>query len=96
MTDIKSWVELICAVTIPFSFLGVIWQRILHKKSLSARSIQFVAVVMLIPAIVILALEGAFKDSTVGTIVGGLIGYLLSGIGEYENQTAKANNDQLS
>ncbi len=37
---------------------------------------------MLIPAILFLGVEGILSGETIGTIVGGMIGYLLSSIGD--------------
>ncbi len=85
-SDLKPWIELLMAATIPVGALGVIVHRTVTKKGLSARSIQFIAVVMLVPGIVVLALEKILEGATVGTLIGGLTGYLLSGISNYDKQ----------
>ena len=78
------WIELTLAATIPVSVVAIVWNRILTKKSLSARSIQFLAVATLIPVIAVLALEKVLEGATVGTLLGGITGYLLSGISNYD------------
>lgn len=53
---------------------------------IGARSIQFICVILIIPCIIILSLEDILKGETVATIIGGLIGYVLSGISNYDNK----------
>ncbi len=88
--DVRPWVELLLALTIPVGVGGVMWHRIAGGKGLSARSIQFVAVVMLVPAIVILAMEKILEAATIGTLIGSLTGYLLSGISNYDKPQGEA------
>jgi len=49
-----------------------------------ARIIQLTCVSLIIPTLVILSLENVIKGETVATIIGGLIGYVLSGISNYD------------
>lgn len=51
---------------------------------LGARTIQLTCVALIIPALIILSLENIIKGETVATIIGGLIGYVLSGISNYD------------
>jgi hypothetical protein len=85
--EARPWIELMLAASLPISIGGVIWHRVSGDRGLSARSIQFMAVTMLIPTIGILALEKIIEGATVGTLIGGLTGYLLSGISNYDKQT---------
>jgi hypothetical protein len=48
----------------------------------SIRSIQFLAVTFVIPTIVILALSGQLDKPTLGTLLGTVVGYVLSGLGD--------------
>ncbi|KUZ24671.1 hypothetical protein WI32_33130 [Burkholderia ubonensis] len=82
--DAKGYIELIAAATIPLGFALVMWHRFVMKKMIGARVIQLVAVVMLIPVILILALERILDGATLGTLIGGIVGYLLSGISEFD------------
>lgn len=49
-----------------------------------ARIIQLTCVTLIIPTVIILSLENIIKGETVATIIGGLIGYVLSGISNYD------------
>ncbi len=82
--SVKDFVELIAAFMLPISFIGFIWHRIATKKAIGARAIQFIAVVFLLPVILVLALEKILDGQTLGTLIGGLTGYLLSGISNYD------------
>ncbi|WP_322105503.1 hypothetical protein, partial [Paraburkholderia sp. J41] len=55
-----------------------------QERAIGARVIQLAAVVMLIPVILILALEKILDGATPGTLIGGIVGYLLSGISEFD------------
>lgn len=57
---------------------------------IGARTIQFTCISLIVPCIIILALEEILKGETVATIIGGLIGYVLSGISNYDNKDKDA------
>lgn len=71
--------------------LGILARSLFIKKSdgrpmgIGARVIQFTCVILIIPTIIILGVEDILKGETIATIVGGLIGYVLSGVGNYDN-----------
>ena len=46
--------------------------------------IQFLAVVFVVPAIIILALEGVLGTESTAALLGAIVGYVLSGIGKDE------------
>ena len=54
--------------------------RASDSKGLGVRFIQILAVIMIPPTILILALEGMLKGEGIGTALGVLMGYTLSGI----------------
>lgn len=51
---------------------------------IGARIIQFACVTLIIPAIIILGIEKILQGETIATLIGGLIGYVLSGISNYD------------
>ncbi len=51
---------------------------------IDVRQIQFIGVSMLLPIILILALETKITEPVIGTLLGGVAGYLLSSIGAYD------------
>lgn len=56
-----------------------------NPMGVGARAIQLLAVVMIIPAVLILALERILEGAVVGTLIGTLAGFILSNVGEFKN-----------
>ncbi len=77
-------VEIVAIAIMALLVLGIFIERLKNRRSLGARSIQFLAVGLLIPSIVILALEQAITADATATLIGALTGYLLSGIGKFK------------
>lgn len=87
----KEIIELIMASIMALVLVGLFLRTMIQKKGIGARIIQFTCVSLIIPTIIILSMEDIIPGSTVGTLLGGLAGYVLSGISNFDNQNA--NND---
>jgi hypothetical protein len=74
----KFWVEIIAAATIPLAFLGVIWHRISREMGMGYRALQFLAIGVVMPVVLILALEEKLAGEAVAAIVGGVVAYLFT------------------
>lgn len=89
----REIVEIILAVLIAAVPLGFLIHRTIAKKSetehfgIGVRAVQFVGAGMLIPAIILLALESLIDGSTVAALLGALVGYLFAGITEFDRQS---------
>lgn len=81
----KEWIEILMASIMMFVIIGILVRAIFLKKGIGARVIQFACISFLIPSILILSIEGILNGETVGTLLGGLAGYVLSGISNYDN-----------
>jgi hypothetical protein len=90
---VKGIVELVAIAMLPIGFLGFMLHRIVAGKPIGGRSIQFLGVVFLVPVILILALEKILDGATIGTLIGAVVGYLLSGIANYEPPQRRDNNN---
>ena len=82
------WPALLIAGLAVLGGVGVLWDRH-HQGRTTPRasafgSSQLFAVYMLIPAIVILATTGLLEPQTTATLIGAIVGYILSGIGKDE------------
>jgi hypothetical protein len=68
--------------------IGALWSlkraKTLKGSAIGPRHIQFVSVCLIVPTILILGLEKVLTSETTATLIGGLAGYLLSGLGTYE------------
>ena len=67
-----------------FGLVALMYHRIKFKKGIGVRAIQFLSVVFVVPAILILALERVLNSEVVAALYGAVIGYVLSGIGKDE------------
>ena len=75
-----------------FMFVGLVSvyaERLYTKKGIGARTIQITGVLLVVPLIGILALQGILEKQTTATLLGALTGYLLSGVGSYEPTKSK-------
>ena len=70
-----------------FGVLCLFYNRHKTGKGLGARVIQFTGVLLVVPLIGILALEGKLEAQTTGTVIGALLGYLLSGISSFDSNS---------
>ena len=83
----SCWPAILIAALAVIGGFGVLWDRHHQKngpKGIGIRVIQFFAVFMLVPTTVILATTGHLETQTTGTLIGAVIGYVLSGIGKDE------------
>jgi hypothetical protein len=80
-----EWTQVFLAVAIPLSILGVIVHRLVSKKGVGVRVIQFVGASSLVPGVVILALADKL-DSTNAAIFGAFAGYLFSNIASFDHR----------
>ena len=87
----KEIIELVLVGIMVVSLIGLFINRAHLKKGIGARIIQFTGVSLVVPLIGILALEGVLQAQTTGTVIGALLGYLLSGISSYDSN--KSSND---
>lgn len=83
----KDIIELMVASCIPIGLVLLILHRIKTDKGIGVRVIQFICVIMTIPGIMLLALEKILDGQTVAALMGGLLGYLLSGISNFDNKS---------
>ena len=89
--------DIVILVAVGVMALGpiLLWIERLHSgRGIGARAIQFCAVVMIIPVILILSLVDILSKETSATLIGALTGYLLSGVGSFDPSGVKKNKEQ--
>ena len=80
VTNVKPIMEIVAIAAIP---LGLLFSFIIAlRRGMGPRIIQFAGAVTLIPIIFVLAMEKAFETATLGVLMGTLVGFVLSGVGE--------------
>lgn len=85
----KDWIELAMVVIMLVGLIGGFWNRHRLHKGIGVRFIQFLGVVFVVPVIVILTLEQRLGTDPTATLLGTIVGYLLSGIGKDEKPSEK-------
>lgn len=74
--NIKTILELGACIIMIGGTIAVFAERFIHKKSFGIRVIQFLAMLLIIPTIIILALENILNTETIAALLGALIGYI--------------------
>ena len=69
---------------------GIFIERIWRNRGIDVRVIQFLTIVLIIPVILILALEDILNGQTTAALIGTVIGYILSGIGKNEKNSTES------
>ena len=78
--DVRGIVELTAIAAMVIGLLGTIIIGL--KRGIGVRLIQFAGATMLVPIVLILALEKVLEPATLATVIGAVIGFLLSGASE--------------
>jgi len=89
LTSIKDIIEIIMGLIMALTISGLLFRAIVKQKGIGARIIQFTCIAFTLPTIIILSLEKVLTGETVATLLGGLVGYVLSGISNYDKKSAE-------
>lgn len=87
--SIKLFIEAIAGLMLPIVFFVIMWDRSKQQRGTGARTIQLLTVAQLFPLLVILGFEKIIEPSAIATLLGALVGYVLSGVGNYQPKTSK-------
>jgi len=77
--DVKGAIELTAAATIAIGAIGSLIYA--GKRGIGGGTIKLAGAVMIIPMVLILALEKTLEPTTLGTVIGAVLGFVLSGVG---------------
>ena len=84
MERFKLWIEGALVALMFLGLAGVFYERMKMGRGIGLRVIQFLSVVLVFPTVLILALEDKVNKEGLATLLGTIVGYLLSGIGSDE------------
>lgn len=73
------WVALIAALIMAGGLGGLFYLIIRQQAALDAKSIRFLAILFVLPLLIILGLFNVLGRETIGTVIGVVVGYVLSG-----------------
>jgi hypothetical protein len=78
----QIWIAVLAALIMAGGLGGIFYLIIKQNAVLGIRTIQFTAIVFVLPMLVILGLTNALGRETIGTLLGVIVGYILSGFGK--------------
>ena len=73
------FLELVAVLIMAGGLGGVFYDVLKNKKNIDAKTIQLTAVVFVLPLLLVLGFEGIVGRETIGTLLGIVFGYVLSG-----------------
>lgn len=80
----EQGLELVLAIGIALLPIAVLAERLISKKGIGVRAIQFTGAATLTPGIILLGMRGLLDGATISALVGAFVGYLFSGITEFD------------
>ncbi len=78
----QIWIAIIGTLIMAGGLAGIYYLIIKQNATLGAKTIQFVAIVFVLPLMLVLGVMNVLGRETIGTIVGVVVGYVLSGFGK--------------
>ena len=81
-TTPSQWLEAALVLFMLIGLVLVLYERIKSGKGPWKGTVQTLAVILVFPTILVLALEGKVEKDATATLLGALIGYVLSGMGK--------------
>jgi hypothetical protein len=84
LTWLRIGIEVAAGLIMIGGIAGILWERKATGRGIGVRVIQLATVLLVMPIILILALEGVLENQTTAALIGTIVGYVLSGIGKDE------------
>jgi len=75
----QLWIGAIGALIMAGALGGVFYLVIKQNASIGIKTIQFMAIALVLPLMLVLGIFGILRQETIGPIIGVIIGYVLSG-----------------
>lgn len=81
-TMMQLWIGLIAALIMAGGLGGIFYLVIKQNATIGNKAIQFLAIVFVLPLLLILGIYNVLGRETIGTLLGVIVGYVLSGFGK--------------
>ena len=78
----QIWIALIGALIMAGGLGGIYYLVIKQNATLGIKTIQFLALVFILPLMMVLGVMNVLGRETIGTVLGVVVGYVLSGFGK--------------
>jgi hypothetical protein len=76
------WIGFIAALTMAGGLAGIFYLTIKQNAVIGTKTIQLVAVIFVLPLLIVLGVLNVLGRETIGTLLGVVVGYVLSGFGK--------------
>ena len=90
----RGILEFLLTGIMSLGILLIFIHRIKRQLAFGARASQSLGVVLIVPGVLILALEGILSSEATAALVGAIAGYLFSGIGEFKSSSRENEKDK--
>jgi hypothetical protein len=78
----QIWIAIIGTLIMAGGLGGIYYLLIKQNATLGVKTIQFLAIVFILPLMLVLGVMNVLGRETIGTILGVVVGYVLSGFGK--------------
>jgi hypothetical protein len=78
----QVWIAIIGALIMAGGLGGIYYLVVKQNATLGVKTIQFVAIIFVLPLMLILGVMNVLGRETIGTLLGVIVGYVLSGFGK--------------
>ncbi len=78
----QVWIAIIGALIMAGGLGGIYYLIIKQSATIGMKTIQFLAIVFILPLMLVLGIMNVLGRETIGTILGVVVGYVLSGFGK--------------
>ncbi len=78
----KVWIAAIGVLIMAAGLGGVLYLIITQQTAITTKVVQFLTIAFLLPLLLILGLTNSLGKDTIGTLLGVIVGYILSGFGK--------------
>ncbi len=78
----QIWIAVIGAVIMAAGLCGVLFLIIKQQAGINTRLIQFLTIAFVLPLLLVLGIMNTLGRETIGTLLGVIVGYVLSGFGK--------------
>jgi hypothetical protein len=78
----QIWIAVIGAVIMAAGLAGVLHLVIKQQMAINTRLIQFLTIAFVLPLMLVLGIMNTLGRETIGTLLGVVVGYVLSGFGK--------------
>ncbi len=78
MQFVQLWIGLIAALIMAGGLGGIFYLVIKQNATLGNKTIQFLAIVFVLPLLLVLGIFNVLRSETIGPIIGVIVGFVLS------------------